>query len=62
MKGMNQVIADNDLDTIKTYLRWQTLHAAAPLLPKAFVEENFEFLRQDADAARRNCGRAGSAA
>ena len=43
VKGMNQVIATSDLDTIKTYLRWQTLHAAAPMLPKAFVEENFNF-------------------
>jgi predicted metalloendopeptidase len=43
MKGMNQVIASSDLDTLKTYLRWQTLHASAPMLPKAFVEENFNF-------------------
>ena len=43
VKGMNGLIATSDLDTIKTYLRWQTLHAAAPLLPEAFVEENFEF-------------------
>ncbi len=43
MKGMNQLIATSDLDTIKTYLRWQTLHAAAPILPKDFVEENFNF-------------------
>ena len=43
VKGMNQVIATSDLNTIKTYLRWQTLHAAAPLLPNAFVEENFNF-------------------
>jgi putative endopeptidase len=43
VKGMNQMIATSDLDTVKTYLRWQTLHAAAPLLPKAFVEENFNF-------------------
>jgi putative endopeptidase len=43
VKGMNQLIATSDLDTIKTYLRWQTLHAAAPVLPKAFVEENFQF-------------------
>ena len=28
VKGMNQLIADNDLDTVKTYLRWQTLHGA----------------------------------
>ena len=27
----------------QAYLRWQTLHAAAPLLPGAFVEENFGF-------------------
>jgi len=43
MNAMNQVIANNDLDTVKTYLRWQTLHAAAPVLPKAYVEENFDF-------------------
>src|SRR5271166_56404 len=43
MKSMNQVIANNDLNTVKTYLRWQTLHAAAPILPKAFVEENFDY-------------------
>ncbi len=43
VKGMNQVIASSDLETIKTYLRWHTLHSAAPLLPKAFVEENFNF-------------------
>ena len=43
MKGMNQVVTSNDLDTVKTYLRWQTLRATSSLLPKAFVEENFDF-------------------
>ncbi len=43
IKGMNHLIETTDLDAIKTYLRWQTLHAAAPLLPKAFVDENFDF-------------------
>ncbi len=43
VKGMNQVIADNDLDTVKTYLRWQTIRGASPMLPKAFVEEDFDF-------------------
>ncbi len=52
MKGMNEVIADNDLDSIKTYLRWQTLHAAAPLLPKAFVEENFDFFGKTLTGAK----------
>ncbi|HVP54714.1 MAG TPA: M13 family metallopeptidase [Candidatus Eisenbacteria bacterium] len=43
VKGMNQVIAANDLDTVKTYLRWHTLRGASPVLPKAFVEEDFDF-------------------
>ncbi|HEX8891817.1 MAG TPA: M13 family metallopeptidase [Terriglobales bacterium] len=43
VKGMNTIIASNNLDDIKTYLRWQTLRAASPMLPKAFVEEDFNF-------------------
>jgi len=43
VKGMNQVVANSRLDDIKTYLRWQTVHRAAPLMPKAFVDENFAF-------------------
>jgi len=43
VKGMNQLVANRDLEDIKTYLRWQTAHRAAPLLPKAFVDENFAF-------------------
>jgi putative endopeptidase len=43
VKAMDELIAHNDLDTVKTYMRWQTLRAAAPVLPKAFVEENFNF-------------------
>ncbi len=52
VKGMNKVIADNDLETIKTYLRWQTLHAAAPMLPKAFVDENFDFFGKTLTGAK----------
>jgi endothelin-converting enzyme/putative endopeptidase len=43
VKGMNTIIANSNLDDIKTYLRWQTLRAASPMLPKAFVEEDFNF-------------------
>ena len=43
VKGMNQMLATTSVDDIKTYLRWQTLHNAAPMLPTAFVEENFNF-------------------
>ena len=43
-KGMNQVIGDTDLPTIKAYLRWQLI-ASMPglILPKAFDEEKFDF-------------------
>ena len=43
VKGMNQLVATSSLEDIKTYLRWQTAHHAAPLLPTAFVNENFAF-------------------
>jgi predicted metalloendopeptidase len=43
VKGMDKLIADNDLETVKIYLRWQTLRNAAPMMPKAFVDENFNF-------------------
>ena len=42
-KAMGQVMASASLDDIKTYLRWQVLHASAPVLPTPFVDENFTF-------------------
>jgi endothelin-converting enzyme/putative endopeptidase len=42
-KGVNNVLRDADLDAVKTYLSWKVVHNAAPMLPKAFVNENFEF-------------------
>jgi predicted metalloendopeptidase len=52
IKGMNQLIASSDLETIKTYLRWQTLHSATPLLPNAFVDENFAFFGKTLTGAK----------
>ena len=43
VKGMNQLIATANLDDIKTYLRWHAVHNAAPIMPMAFVDENFAF-------------------
>ncbi|PKU24882.1 M13 family peptidase [Telmatospirillum siberiense] len=37
------IIATASLDDVKSYLRWHLLHSAVRLLPKAFVEENFDF-------------------
>jgi putative endopeptidase len=43
-KGMNQVIADTDLATIKAYLRWQLVESVpGTILPKALDEEKFDF-------------------
>ena len=41
--SLNGLLQSTSLDDIKTYLRWQTLHAAAPALATAFVNENFNF-------------------
>jgi endothelin-converting enzyme/putative endopeptidase len=42
-KGMQELLAAQPLDRWKTYLRWHLLHAAAPMLPQPFVQENFNF-------------------
>jgi endothelin-converting enzyme/putative endopeptidase len=42
-KALQTVLQQQDLDTIKSYLRWNLVHEAAPMLPKAFVNENFNF-------------------
>ncbi|MFY9793174.1 MAG: M13 family metallopeptidase, partial [Candidatus Sulfotelmatobacter sp.] len=43
-KGLNQVIAETDLPTIKAYLRWQLVHSVpGTVLPKALDDEKFDF-------------------
>jgi endothelin-converting enzyme/putative endopeptidase len=42
-KGMEGLLPKVPLEDLKTYLRWQLVHASAPLLPAAFVSENFSF-------------------
>ena len=43
MRQMASVIDSHSLDDWKIYLRWHLVHAEAPMLPAAFVNENFEF-------------------
>ena len=45
-RAVESTIVQSNLDDIKTYLRWQLLHAEASLLPKAFVDEDFHFYRE----------------
>ncbi len=42
-EGLSGRLAATGLDDLKTYLSWQIVRAGAPLLPKRFDEENFEF-------------------
>jgi endothelin-converting enzyme/putative endopeptidase len=42
-KGLETVLQKQDLAALKTYLRWQLVHAAAPMLNRAVVKENFDF-------------------
>jgi putative endopeptidase len=42
-KALEAQIRTESLDDWKVYLTWHALHAAAPLLPSAFVNENFDF-------------------
>ncbi|HEY7290765.1 MAG TPA: M13 family metallopeptidase [Vicinamibacterales bacterium] len=42
-KAMNGLLDSTPVDDIKAYLRWQVIHAAAPMLPKAFADANFDF-------------------
>jgi predicted metalloendopeptidase len=41
--GMSALLAKTPLDQWKVYLRWHLVHAAAPHLASAFVNEEFQF-------------------
>lgn len=41
--GMAKIIGEADVATLRDWLTFKTLKDAAPLLPKAFVDENFAF-------------------
>jgi putative endopeptidase len=43
VKAVDAEIQSASLDDWKTYLRWHVLHSSAPILPAAFVNENFAF-------------------
>ena len=42
-KGMNQLLDATSIDDIRAYITWTVLHDAVPMLPHAFVNENFAF-------------------
>ncbi|HEY1731036.1 MAG TPA: M13 family metallopeptidase [Terriglobales bacterium] len=47
-KGLNSLLQSTDLDTIKTYLRWQLINGTPSYaLPTAFDDEDFNFFGRD---------------
>ena len=41
--ALDKTLTAADLDTLKAYLKWHVMNAAAPSLAKAFVDEDFAF-------------------
>ncbi len=42
-RAEDKLLEERPLDQWKTYMRWQVIHRAAPLMTKALVDENFNF-------------------
>jgi endothelin-converting enzyme/putative endopeptidase len=42
-RALNTLLQNTPFDEVKAYLRWQLLHAAAPMLPRAFADADFDF-------------------
>ena len=51
-KDLNTAIGNTSLDDWKTLLRWDVIHSEAPLLPTAFVNENFNFFGKTLTGAK----------
>jgi putative endopeptidase len=43
LRALNPLISATAMGDVKSYLRWQVLHHAADLLPKAFADADFDF-------------------
>jgi putative endopeptidase len=51
-RTLESVIVQTSLDDLKTYLRWHLTHAEVSLLPKAFVDEDFNFFKKTLTGAK----------
>jgi len=54
LTGLNKVLDQADLATVKAYFEWQLLREFAPYLSKAFVDENFDFYGKTMTGATEN--------
>ena len=46
VKTVQDVLSTEKPEAVKTYLRWHSIHGAAPLLSAPFVDENFAFFNR----------------
>jgi endothelin-converting enzyme/putative endopeptidase len=53
LKAVDGLLRPAGVPSLQTYLRWQLLHAAAPWLPRAFVNENFAFFDKTLGGAQQ---------
>jgi endothelin-converting enzyme/putative endopeptidase len=53
-RAENKLINDHPLEHWQAYLRWWTIHRAAPYLSKAFVDENFDFFNHTLAGQEQN--------
>ncbi len=51
-KALDAQLAATPLEDWKVYLRWHLIHSAAPGLPHAFEQENFNFFRKTLTGAK----------
>jgi putative endopeptidase len=51
--NLNTLLRDTSLEEIKAYAAWRMLMASFPLLPEAFVKENFEFFGKELTGAKQ---------
>ena len=50
---MDALLQSAPLEDVKSYLRWQVVHAWAGLLPAGFAEENFNFFEKTLSGTRK---------
>jgi endothelin-converting enzyme/putative endopeptidase len=43
IKGLDELLAKEEMTAVQDYLAWQYIHASARVLSKALVDENFDF-------------------
>ncbi len=54
-KTFNEQIATADIDALKSYMRWHTVHQFAPNLSEPFVTGKLQLLRSDTGRPEGAC-------